>query len=223
MKSITQAFLLTIGTAFAMTACGTTPTSLETPAAMENTISLSLLKDPSLDGKAIFRGIAFGEQTLGQVLPEVWRGGVSVHDLAPSKADRDSSLETVNAFVLKLERFDPTFFPALSKSMRSGNPLTVEAALEQTSKTLEKMFPPEVDPLPTGNVSLRLFIYRNKFIYKNKAVATDRYVKPYKYVTVYKSLLTDDNSSLGQLLNDTNLKSFQQETLIANLTKRLAI
>ena len=76
MKSITQAFLLAIGTAFAMTACGSTPASLETPAVLDKTLSVSLLKDPSLDGKAIFRGVAFGEQTLGQVLPEVWRGGV---------------------------------------------------------------------------------------------------------------------------------------------------
>ncbi len=218
MKSIVQPVIVVLGLAFAMTSCGSNP--VIDSATPETTRAALLLKDPNLDGQAIFRGIAFGEQALGQVLPEVWRG-TTMYDLAPSKLDRDSSLKTINSFVAKLGASDPKFFAALSKSMRSGNPLEVAAALVGVGKVVEGMFPADVAPVT--DVALRTFIWKNRFLVKNKVVGTDKYLVRSDIINVWKIIFAQDDIAFNTLFSDSNLKPLQQETLIASLTKRLAI
>ncbi len=219
MNSVSKAVLCLLSLALAMIACSTTSPTINAPL---NTRSLELLKDPNSDGQAIFRGLLFGEQTLGELLPEVWRDGRSLFDLAPDKTERDAGLKTVNAFMQKFEATNKTFFTDLSKSMRSGDPLQVERALGRIGDTVDAMFPNELEPDLSGDTALKLFIYRNRFIYKNKAVASNRYIMPYKYIKVYTSAMLEDDTPLGRLIGADNLKTLAQETLIAGLTKRLA-
>jgi SdpC family antimicrobial peptide len=220
MKSIIQATLVGIGLAFALSACG--GTALETSDSAATVRTAAVLKNPTLDGQAIFRGLLFGEQTLGELLPSVWRGR-SLHDLAPGTAERDSSLKEINAFTRDFEAANPKFFAGLSKSMRSGNPLQVQTALADIGQAVQVMFPSDGDEDLSGNTALRIFIYRNRFIYKNKVVASNRYIMPYKYIKVYVSALTEDDTPIARLIGADNFKSLEHETLVADLTKRLAL
>jgi SdpC family antimicrobial peptide len=217
MKSIFQAVIVVLGLAFAVTSCGSNPV---VEGLTPETTQAALLKDPNLDGQAIFRGIAFGEKTVGEVLPEIWRG-TNIYDLAPSKTDSDSSLKTINSFMSKLASTDAKFFPALSKSMRSGNPLEVEAALVRVGKVVEGMFPSDIAPVT--DVALKTFIWKNRFLVKNRVIGTDKYVVRSAWINLYKIIFAQENDAFSVLFSDSNLKALQQETLIASLTKRLAI
>jgi SdpC family antimicrobial peptide len=221
MKSTTAPWLFGIAFALSLTACGTTSPASNGVVVPANAQPLASINDPRLDGQAIFRGIAFGERGLGELLPEIWHGN-SVHDLAPGMLERDSSLATVNKTVSRIERFDPDFFASLSKSMRGGDPLAVEAALVRIGDTLEQVFPTTVEREPISNVALKKFIWRNKVLVKNRVVAVDRHVVRNAIINLYKIIFAQDEGALEALFSDETLKSLQQESAIANLTKRLA-
>jgi hypothetical protein len=175
MKLIKHPLAGLFGLTLALSACGTTAPA---PTTLARTQALSALElDPRLDGQAIFRGIAFGEQQLGELLPEVWQG-ISVHDLAADETDLDGLLNEVDAFVEEVDRFAPGYFANLSAAMRSGNPLQVEDMLQNTGTILEGMFPEETrdDVLTAGDAMGGRIIFKNRFIYRDRHLVKNRLV-----------------------------------------------
>jgi SdpC family antimicrobial peptide len=135
------------------------------------------LKDSTEDGKAILRGIAFGEQEVGELLPEIW-DGVSIHDLAENDKELQNIQAGVDTYMTEIEAADPSLFAEISTSMRSGDPTQVEAALHRVGDLTEKMYQDTAasDPAPQYEGAKGFFITRNKFIVTNKALVKDRYV-----------------------------------------------
>jgi len=249
MNLIKHPLTCLLGMTLALTACGT---SAPVPQGVVTTQAVSALKEPILDGQAIFRGIAFGEQQLGELLPEVWQG-VSVHDLASDEQDLKELVSQVDGFVEEVGRFDPTYFADLSASMRSGDPVQVENMLQRTGKTLESMFPEEVQDgsTPVADGANGRFIYRNRFLFRdrvvvrasvigvdrvlirNTAVVRDR-VAIRATIVAQNSIVVRERilarlrifsfraEELDSLFNAVDAGSLKTETVIANLTERMA-
>jgi hypothetical protein len=255
MKWIKHPLTCLFGLTLALSACGTTA---PTPEALQTTRSTAALKlEPSVDGQAIFRGIAFGEQQLGELLPEVWQG-ISVHDLAADEDDLNELLNEVDAFVEEVDRFDPSYFADLSGAMRSGDPIQVEDMLQRTGKTLEAMFPEEAQSdAPVTDGANGRFIFRNRFLFRDRFLVLNRFVGVDRVLVkntfafrdtviakdkvAFRETFVAKNSiiaretilarlkffsfraaELNSLFTDEDSRSLQKESVIANLTERLA-
>jgi SdpC family antimicrobial peptide len=112
--------VLALSLVTALSSCG----SLTTQAAVQQ-----------FDGKSLYLGIFFGEGEVGKRLPEVWSGKSTTERSNP---DLVQEVKRTEARILdRLEQADSTFFSRFQQEVSSGNPLRVEAVLNDGAKRLK--------------------------------------------------------------------------------------
>lgn len=110
--------------------------ALTTGCAMDSRSPVEVVAaNPALSGEQIFRGIFFGQGPAAALLPEVWQGK-SVEDRAqtPERAAQVRTLQ--NEIVTRIAQKNPAFFNQFGATVRSGDHLAVERALQEAATLL---------------------------------------------------------------------------------------
>lgn len=90
---------------------------------------------PALSGEQIFRGVFFGQGPAAALLPELWKGkSVEERAQTPERVARVRALQ--NEVVAQIADKDPAFFERFGATVRAGNHVAVERALQDAARLL---------------------------------------------------------------------------------------
>jgi SdpC family antimicrobial peptide len=170
----------------------------------------SSTKLSSSSDEDIFRGIAFGEGALADLLPEIWGSYHAAYYSKLSDAQKQDLFDLDSQIVSAIVQDDKTFLPRFAQMVQSGNHLEVQAAIGEmnivVSNALDKV------PVVAASGSSKK---KKVYITVNVAVNT--------LVAVQDHAVAVNNAFLSRVDPSKAEDQLQADTWIDVITKRFAL
>jgi SdpC family antimicrobial peptide len=97
------------------------------------------------DGESLFRGLVLGDGDVAQAFPEIWAGR-QVESPTWTPAERLRVRQARTALVASMRRSDPQFFDRFGQALNSGDPVRIDAAMEDARAVLTRVVAPHGFP-----------------------------------------------------------------------------
>jgi len=95
-----------------------------------------------LSGEAIFEGLYFGQGTVAERFPEIWKNQAVLDLKAKMTAADQAKFESFRSeTVSKINTREPDFFKQFASDMQSGNPVRVKSALDHANDQFAALYP----------------------------------------------------------------------------------